>query len=134
MHLNSAVYPNSSLVQHRNHIPSIGSDFRSVVSCYLLHHNKILGLVLESPLLFSCEVVSDCFATQWTVARQAPLSMEFPRQEWSKVPFSSSLESPTHLTSTALKKLFGKPFDTEFFYPSDSSYIPFILQQNVLAF
>ena len=135
MHLNSAVCPNSSFLQHRNHIPSIGSDFRLVVSCYLLYHNKIPGLVLESPLLlFSCEVVSDSFVAQWTIARQAPLSMEFPRQEGSKMPFSSSLESPAHLISTTLKKLFGKPFDTEFFYPSDSSYIPFILQQNVLAF
>ena len=39
MHLNSAVCPNSSFLQHRNHIPSIGSDFRLVVSCYLLYHN-----------------------------------------------------------------------------------------------
>ena len=30
------------------------------------------------------------FATQWTVARQAPLSMGFPRQEyWSGLPFPS---------------------------------------------
>ena len=29
-----------------------------------------------------------CFATPWTVARQAPLSMGFPKQEyWSKLPF-----------------------------------------------
>ena len=32
-------------------------------------------------LLFSHEVVSDSFATPWTVARQASLSMGFPRQE-----------------------------------------------------
>ena len=29
----------------------------------------------------SCSVVSDSFVTPWTVARQAPLSMGFPRQE-----------------------------------------------------
>ena len=30
------------------------------------------------------------FATLWTIARQAPLSMEFPRQEyWSGLPFPS---------------------------------------------
>ena len=30
------------------------------------------------------------FATQWTVACQAPLSMGFPRQEyWSEMPFIS---------------------------------------------
>ena len=32
--------------------------------------------------------MSDSFATPWPVARQAPLSMGFPRQEyWSGVPF-----------------------------------------------
>ena len=38
-------------------------------------------------LLFSCSVMSDSFATPWTVAHQAPLSMTFPRQEyWSGLP------------------------------------------------
>ena len=33
--------------------------------------------------------------TQWTAARQAPLSMEFSRQEyWSGVPFSSPGDLP----------------------------------------
>ena len=32
--------------------------------------------------------MSDSFVTPWTVARQAPLSMEFSRQEyWSGLPF-----------------------------------------------
>ena len=32
--------------------------------------------------------MSDSFATPWTVARQAPVSMGFPRQEyWSGLPF-----------------------------------------------
>ena len=35
------------------------------------------------------------FATPWTVARQAPLSMEFSRQEyWSGLPFSSPEDLP----------------------------------------
>ena len=35
-----------------------------------------------------CSVVSYCFATPWTVACQAPLSMEFSRQEYcSGLPF-----------------------------------------------
>ena len=39
--------------------------------------------------LLSCSVVSD-FATPWTVAYQAPQSMEFPRREyWSVLPFPS---------------------------------------------
>ena len=41
-------------------------------------------------VLFRREVMSDSFATPWTVVRQAPLSMEFPRQEyWSGWPFPS---------------------------------------------
>ena len=39
-------------------------------------------------LLFSCSVMSDSFATPWTVACQASLSMGFSRQEyWSGLPF-----------------------------------------------
>ena len=35
------------------------------------------------------------FATPWTVARQAPLSMEFSRQEyWSALPFPSPGDLP----------------------------------------
>ena len=38
-------------------------------------------------LLSSLQVLSDCFATLWTVACQAPPSTGFPRQEyWSGVP------------------------------------------------
>ena len=34
--------------------------------------------------------MSNCFATSWTVAPQAPLSMGFPRREyWSGLPFPS---------------------------------------------
>ena len=41
-------------------------------------------------VLFSCSVMSNCFAISWTVAQQAPLSMEFSRQEyWSRLPFPS---------------------------------------------
>ena len=39
---------------------------------------------------FSRSVVSDSFATPWTIACQAPLSMGFPRWEyWSGLPFPS---------------------------------------------
>ena len=41
-------------------------------------------------LCISRSVMSQLFATPWTVAHQAPLSMGFPRQEyWSGLPFSS---------------------------------------------
>ena len=43
------------------------------------------------PSMCSCSVVQWClFVTAWTVARQAPLSMGFRRQEyWSDLPFPS---------------------------------------------
>ena len=42
------------------------------------------------------EVAQSClFATSWTVAHQAPPSMEFSRQEyWSALPFSSPEDLP----------------------------------------
>ena len=43
-----------------------------------------------SVLYVSHSVMSDSFATPWTAACQAPLSMEFSRQEsWSGLPFPS---------------------------------------------
>ena len=39
--------------------------------------------------------MSYSFATPWTVARQAPLSMEFLRQHyWSELPFASAGDLP----------------------------------------
>ena len=43
----------------------------------------------------SCSVVSDSYATPWTVAHQAPPSMGFSRQEyWSGLPFPSPGDLP----------------------------------------
>ena len=51
--------------------------------------------VLSGLLLFSHQVMSNPFATPWTVARQTPLSMGFPRQEyWSGLPFPSPGDLP----------------------------------------
>ena len=42
------------------------------------------------------------FATPWTVAYQAPLSMRFSRQEyWSEVPFPSPTSCPIHFISVS---------------------------------
>ena len=42
--------------------------------------------------MFSPEVVSSCFVSPWTIARQAPLSMGFPKQErWNGLPFPSPM-------------------------------------------
>ena len=64
--------------------------------------------------------MSNSFATPWTVARQTPLSMGFPRQEyWSGLLFPSpgDLSDPgTELVSPALAGRFfateppGKPY------------------------
>ena len=57
----------------------------------------------------SCSVVSNSFATPWSVACQAPLSMGFSRQEyWSELPFPSPGTlpdpgiKPTSLVSPAM--------------------------------
>ena len=57
------------------------------------------------------------FVIPWTVAHQAPLSMEFPGQEsWSGLPFPSSgdLSGPgIKLTSLVSPALVGRSFTTE---------------------
>ena len=64
-----------------------------------------------SPSCMRCSVMSDS-ATPWAIALQAPLSMEFPRQEyWSWLPFSSPnpfLPHPKpHLHPQAIPKRLG---------------------------
>ena len=46
-------------------------------------------------LLFSCSVMSSSFATPWTAAHQAPLSIRFSSQGyWSGLPFPSQGDLP----------------------------------------
>ena len=52
--------------------------------------------------------------TPWTVARQAPLSMGFSRQEyWSGLPFPSPGDLPDPGTEPASPVLAGRFFTTE---------------------
>ena len=52
-------------------------------------------LVCVASLLFSHSVILDSLETPWMVARQGPLSMGFPRQEyWSVLPFSPPGDLP----------------------------------------
>jgi len=61
------------------------------------------------------------FGTPWTVAHQAPLSMEFSKQEyWSELPFPSpgdlpdpriELRSPTLQAISFPPESFGKPLE-----------------------
>ena len=49
---------------------------------------KDIHCAVQSFLLYSHLVVSDSFATPWTIVCQSPLSMGFPRQEyWSGLPW-----------------------------------------------
>ena len=65
--------------------------------------------------MLSHSVMSD-FASPWTVAHQAPLSMEFSRQEyWSELPFSPPGDLPDpgiEPTSPASPALTGRFFTT----------------------
>ena len=71
----------------------------------------VTGLLL---LLFSSSAVSDSFATPLTVARQAPLSMGFPRQEYrSGLPFPSPGESSQPGIEPMSPALAGGFFTTE---------------------
>ena len=67
--------------------------------------------------LFSHSVVSSSYATPWTAACQAPLSMGFLRQEyWSGLPFLSAGDLPDvgiKLTSLLSLALAGRFFTTE---------------------
>ena len=50
----------------------------------------------------------------WTVARQAPLSMTFTRQEyWSGLPFPSPGDPPDPQTEPSSPALAGRLFTTE---------------------
>ena len=59
-------------------------------------------------------VQSCLFCDPWTVAHQAPLSMEFPRQEyWSELPFPSSGDLPNPGIKSMAPVLPGGFFITE---------------------
>ena len=59
-------------------------------------------------LVFSLQVVSDTFASPWTVACQAPLSVGFSRQEyWSGLPFPPLRDLPNPGIEPASPTLVG---------------------------
>ena len=56
--------------------------------------------------VFSCSVMSDSLRPLWTVACQAPPSMEFSRQEyWSRLPFPPPGDLPGDRTCISLVSL-----------------------------
>ena len=86
---------------------SPGND--AALSPFLSHTQGSSWLLLVSP-----RVMSNSFATPWTVAHQASLSMRFPRQEyWSKLPFPSPGKPPDPGIEPASLVSAGRFFTTE---------------------
>ena len=75
---------------------------------------KHLASCIWCLLLFSRLVVSNSFAILWTVTRQAPLSMAFPRQGyWSGLPLPSPGDLPDPGDQTCISCTGGRLFTTE---------------------
>ena len=73
-----------------------------------------VALISEYSFLFSHSVVSDPFVTPQTVARQAPLSVGFPRQEyWSRLSFPLPVDLPDPGIEPMSPTLAGRFFTTE---------------------
>ena len=54
-----------------------------------------LAKIINEVLVLSCSAGSSSFAAPWTIACQAPSSMEFPRQEyWGQLPFPPPRDLP----------------------------------------
>ena len=98
---------------------------------------ELLTLTLSGPLIYSmCVCVPNhvwLFAAPWTVARPAPLSMGFPRQEsWSGLPFLSPGNLPNpgiRLASLASPALAGR-----FFISPATREAQFILSGPLIQF
>ena len=61
----------------------------------LKKHGLLLHEVVTNTLVLTCFSCVQLFVTPWTVARQAPLSMGFSREEyWSWLPFPSPRDLP----------------------------------------
>ena len=66
-----------------------------MIQLYIHIKNVYILFQIPFPYVCVCSVMSDSFATLWTVACQAPLSMEFSRQEyWSMLPFPTPGDLP----------------------------------------
>ena len=60
-----------------------------VSRCWVSRYNPIYKITLGA-VCMSCSLISNSLWPWWTTAHQAPLSLEFSRQEyWSSLPFPS---------------------------------------------
>ena len=73
----------------------------------------------------------DSFATLWAIACQAPLSMEFPRQEyWSGLPFPSPGDLPDQGIEPMSPALAGGFFTSE---PTGKAILQLYLVNKTIA-
>ena len=86
-----------------------------------LENNPILLLLLS---LFSHQVLSNSFATPWTVASQAPLSMGFWSGEWFLSFLIPELFLKRFKTATSILKKKKKVYKTQL------NELPFIFKDN----
>ena len=76
--------------------------------------SKTLLLLITTTCVLSCSVMSNSSAPPWTVARQAPLSMGFSRQEYcSGLPCSPPQDLPDPGIKLRPPALAGRFFTTE---------------------
>ena len=126
------LHVNSSNLSYHKHTSKLYSTSVIFVCCFFTcaiflqpdHKNGIphLGTHLSNghvKVSVSFSVVSDPFATPWTVALQAPLSVGFSRQEyWSGVPFPP----PADLPNPGIEP--GAPvLQADFFLPSEPWWV-----------
>ena len=104
---------------------NLPSTFLLQSVCERPRSHQILYLCFSCCFCFSPSVVSNA-ATPWTVAHQAPLSRELPRQEcWSGLPFPSPGIEPASLESPTLTGGFfsivppGKPWLLDYLLPPE---------------
>ena len=68
-------------------------------------------VVPQNSCCFSCYIMSNSFATPWTVEGQVPLSTGFPRQEyWSGLPFPPPGDLPNSGIEPGSPALVGRFF------------------------
>ena len=79
------------------------SSWNTLLLLWIAEHCSVKHKCLLLLLFTSCSVMFDSFATPWTIARQSPLSLGFPRQEyWSGLPVSPPGIFPTQGSNLCL--------------------------------
>ena len=101
-------YPARTIQNH----PTV---FRSTAILFVVIGFTNSIVILKNTLNPVCMLSSVClFATPWTVARQAPLSLGFSRQEyWSGLPFLPPGDPPNPRIGPMSPALGGRFFTTE---------------------